>query len=88
MKVKYRKKFLKQLSKLPPDVRTKIEKFVFVELPAIQALGESGKIEKMSGYKSFYKIRFGSYRVGLKKEEDSVILKAVMHRSEIYTYFP
>lgn len=88
MKIKYRKKFLKQLSKLPPDVRTKIEKFVFVELPAIQSLGESGKIEKMSGYKSFYKVRFGSYRVGLKKEEDSIILKAVMHRSEIYKYFP
>jgi mRNA-degrading endonuclease RelE of RelBE toxin-antitoxin system len=54
-----------------------------VELPAIQSLGESGKIEKMSGYKSLYKVRFGSYRVELKKKEDSIILKAVMHRSEI-----
>ena len=88
MKVYYRKKFLKQLSKLPHDIRAKIEQFAFDELPKINSIQESGKIEKMSGYKNYYKIRFGSYRVGIKSEDNSLILQIVMHRREIYKYFP
>ena len=33
MKVLYRKKFLKELSKIPPEIRKNIEKFVFEEIP-------------------------------------------------------
>jgi mRNA interferase RelE/StbE len=75
------------MAALPAGIRTKAEKFVFEELPEIRSLGESGKIEKMSGYREYYKVRFGPYRIGLKKEKEAVILKAVMHRSEIYRYF-
>jgi len=33
MKIEYRKKFLKELSKVPAERRFKIESFVFKELP-------------------------------------------------------
>ncbi|ODS31860.1 MAG: hypothetical protein SCARUB_03005 [Candidatus Scalindua rubra] len=46
MKVQYLKKFLKQLSRIPPEIRLKIEKFVFEELPYKSSISESGKIEK------------------------------------------
>ncbi len=88
MKVLYSKKFLKQLSKLPYGVKKKIELFVFNDLPSFDNLELSGKIEKMKGYSGYYKIRFGTYRIGLEKRENSVVVKLVMHRKEIYNYFP
>ncbi len=42
----------------------------------------------MIGYKKYYKIRFGDYRVGLKKENDTIVIETVKHRKEIYKYFP
>ena len=39
-------------------------------------------------YAGFYKIRFGLYRLGLQLENDTVIIKTVMHRKEIYKFFP
>ena len=88
MKVHYHKKFLKQLSKLPHETRGKIEQFVFDELPKTVSIQESGKIEKMSGYKNYFKVRFGSYRIGLKSEDNILVVQIVMHRRDIYKYFP
>ena len=88
MKVEYQKKFLTQLAKLPADVRTQIEQFVFEELPECSNIGEAGNIEKLSGYLGFYKIRFGNYRIGAKLEKRSICLKIVMHRKDIYRFFP
>ena len=79
---------MKQLSKLPKDVRKRIEDFVFSELPNLSAVDESGKIEKMQGYESYFKDRFGSYRVGLKLADEEIIVQIVMRRKEIYRFFP
>ncbi len=51
MQTKFKKSFLKQLAKLPKDVRERIEAFVFDELPILSAVGESGKIEKCRAMK-------------------------------------
>lgn len=52
MKVKYRKKFLKELSAIPSKTRRTIERFVFNEVPQLASILETGKIEKMKGYSS------------------------------------
>jgi mRNA interferase RelE/StbE len=88
MQTKFKKSFLKQLAVLPKDVRQRIETFVFEELPKIQTISEIGKIEKMQGYEGYYKIRFGSYRVGLEVDNQEIIVQIVMHRREIYRFFP
>ena len=88
MKVLYRKKFLKELAKIPYNVRKNIEKFVFEELPEADSIYAVGKIERMKGYNSFYKVRYGFYRIGIKIDNDTVILERVLHRKEIYRYFP
>jgi len=89
MQLKFKKKFLKQLADLPGDIRTVIEEFVFVELPRYRNLADAGIIEKMRGYDGYYKARFGSYRVGMKQESDGTLaVLLVMHRKEIYRFFP
>lgn len=67
MKIEYRKKFLKEFSKLPDEYAQTIEEFVFDIFPTYDNLSQIGKIEKMTGYKNYFKIRFGDYRVGIKK---------------------
>lgn len=88
MKVKYSKKFLKQLAAVPSDIRSKIESFVFDELVSTSSIYEMGKVEKMKGYDGFYKVRFGNYRLGLVLENEIITVKTVMHRREIYKFFP
>ncbi len=88
MKVKYSKKFLKQLAAVPSDIRSKIESFVFEELVSTLSIYEIGKVEKMKGYDGFYKVRFGNYRLGLVVENEIITVKTVMHRREIYKFFP
>jgi mRNA interferase RelE/StbE len=83
----YRKKFLKELSLIPSLQRKEIEKFVFEEILTFNSITERGKI-KIKGYTNFYKIRFGDYRVGIKLEDNIIIFERVLHRKDIYRYFP
>jgi len=88
LKVLYQKRFLKDLSHIPTKTRNQIEHFVFEEIFDFHSINDSAKIERMKGYPNFYKMRFGVYRVGLKKENDFIIFIRALHRKEIYRYFP
>ncbi|CAN5897792.1 type II toxin-antitoxin system RelE/ParE family toxin [soil metagenome] len=88
MKVLYHKKFLKDLANLPSDYRKKIEKEVFEILPMLKSWREIVKAEKLQGFKEYYKIRFGDYRLGFRIENEGIVLERVLHRKEIYRYFP
>ena len=88
MRVEYSKQFLKELAHIPSKTRISIEKFIFDELPGLDDITESRKIESLKGYRNFFKVRFGNYRVGLHKEGGIVVAKRVLHRKEIYRYFP
>lgn len=88
MQVRYSKKFLKQLAGIPRETRIKIEDFVFNELSSVSTIGEVGKIEKMQGYINCFKSRFGDYRIGFILKDNVLTVKTVMHRREIYRFFP
>ena len=88
MRVEFRRRFLKELSNIPAFQRKVIEQFVFEELPKLRSLDESGNVERMKGYPGFFKVRFGNYRVGLSLADNAVVLERVLHRKEIYRYFP
>ena len=88
MKLVFNKRFLKDLAQIQVKERSSIETFVFETLLTYKALTDCKKIEKMKGYKSFYKVRFGDYRIGLRYENDVIVLERVLHRKEIYRFFP
>ena len=87
-RVVYTKRFLKELSKLPKDVRSQAEKIAFEELVKIPPF-ELQYLERMVGYPGKYKIRIGKYRIGitLDKAKKLVICQRVAHRKEIYRVF-
>ncbi|CAN5523728.1 type II toxin-antitoxin system toxin RelE3 [soil metagenome] len=88
MKVEYRKRFLKELAALPSGVRQQIERFAFEELPEVASLAETGRAERMTGFPGYYKVRFGSYRIGIWLADDTAVLERALHRRDIYRYFP
>lgn len=89
MKVIYTKTFLKDLSKVVPSKRRlQIEKFAFEDLITLKSIESSGNIEKLKGYRNYYKVRFGDYRVGLSINNSIIELKRVLNRKEIYKFFP
>ncbi len=83
----YHKRFLKDLASLPSAERKKIEQFALKEILSIKSFREI-RAEKLQGYKNFYKIRFGTYRIGLHFENNTLTFERVLHRKEIYKYFP
>ena len=88
MKVLVNKKFLKDLVTLPAKERAKIEKVVFTDASNYTSFAQIPHIGKLKGYRNYYKIRFGDYRIGLKYEDDILIFERVLHRKDIYRYYP
>ncbi len=88
MKVVYDKKFLKDLSQITAPEKKRIESFCFHEILKFNSIQSVGSIEKIQGYKNYYKIRFGNYRVGIYYKNDTLSFERVLDRKEIYRYFP
>ena len=88
-KVEYTKRFLKELSSLTPDVQKQVEKIVFEKLPSGNPF-RLGYLEQMRGYPGKYKIRIGSYRIGITIDKASKLLicQRIAHRKDIYRRFP
>ena len=45
-------------------------------------------LKTLKGHGTYYRIRIGEHRVGLKIEADTVIFVRVLNRKDIYKYFP
>jgi mRNA interferase RelE/StbE len=88
-KVEYTKRFLKELSELPKEIRIQAEGIVFGELPTTNPFS-LGYIERMIGYPNKYKIRIGNYRIGISidKQEKLIICQRIAHRKDMYRIFP
>jgi mRNA interferase RelE/StbE len=83
-----KKRFLKDLAAIPTPYRQRIETFVFQQLSSVQSMTDLGNIEKMRGYTNYYKARFGDYRIGFSLEGKILKAERVLHRKEIYKFFP
>ncbi len=61
---------------------------VIGQVIAAESLEKISSIKKLQGYKEYYRIRIGDYRLGLRLENDSVIFERFLSRKDIYKYFP
>ena len=89
MKVKYRQLFLKDLKKLKKQpVYQRVFNLAFKILPNIKDLTELSNVKAMKGYSNRYRIRIGDYRVGIEVSSEHLEMMRVLHRRELYRYFP
>jgi len=76
------------LAKVPTPVKEKVIELVFHQLPAKMSLADLSNVKKIQGFKHFYRLQVGEFRIGLEVVEDYVIVKRVLHRKDIYKCFP
>ncbi|MCX8103192.1 MAG: hypothetical protein N3E42_01945 [Candidatus Bipolaricaulota bacterium] len=61
-RVAYKPTFLRELARLPTELRQRIEVFAFEEMP--KTTNPYAVAEKLRGYREYYKVSFGDYRAG------------------------
>lgn len=81
-KIDFDKKALKFIMKLPQDVKTRI-------FSAIKKLPFEGDIKTIKGYKGFYRLRVGDYRIIYTIDNDRLIVSVVDagNRGQIYNRY-
>ncbi len=90
MDILFKPTFIKDFKDLPPDIKKEVKRICAEIFPALDGLHDfkEFKIKPMKGFKDFYRIKFGDYRIGFKKENNTVTFKRVKHRKDIYKFFP
>lgn len=88
MKVEFKTSFARDLRKIN-DVSIKKQVSQAIEhVEKTQKFPEIVNLKKIVGADTYYRIRIGDYRIGLIVEGETVIFVRVLHRKDIYRYFP
>jgi mRNA interferase RelE/StbE len=87
MKVIADKSFQKDILKLDAATKNQISKLV-IQLIQTTSLNEIPNFKKIRGFKNAYRIRLGNYRIGIRVDGETVLLVRILHRKDIYKYFP
>lgn len=88
MKIKYEASFEKDLRGIHD--KKLMEKIKAIIDAAKQASHPSflTNTKKLKSYDGYYRIRIGEYRIGIEFVEDELIFTRILHRKDIYRYFP
>ena len=57
-------------------------------MDSAEGIGDVSHAKKLGGVGKYYRLRVGDYRIGLILESDTAIFVRVLHRKDIYRYFP
>jgi mRNA interferase RelE/StbE len=53
-----------------------------------QSFADIPNLKKLKGFKNYYRIRIGDYRAGITIENRNVAFERLLHRKDIYRYYP
>ena len=88
MNIEFRKSFEKDLLKiLDADLFQRIQEAI-EHVENAEKLNEVSNLKKLKGDGDYYRIRLGDYRIGIKFNDGIVSFVRILHRKEIYRYFP
>ena len=88
MNVEFRKSFEKDLLKiLDSDLYERIQEAI-EDVENAEKFNEVSNVKKLKGDGDYYRIRLGDYRIGTKVNDGVVCFVRILHRKEIYRYFP
>jgi mRNA interferase RelE/StbE len=89
MIVEFDKSFEKSLDKIRNKLLFQKIKKVIIQSEKAGSISELSNIKKLTGYKTYYRIRIGEYRIGIDKISDNTVrFIIVAHRKDIYNLFP
>ncbi len=89
MKLVFEKRFEKDLKKIKNKQILLTLKEIIIKLGEADSFFElDANIKRMQSNKRYWRIKIGEYRLGLEKDGDKIILVRILHRKDIYRYFP
>ncbi len=88
MKTSFTNNFNKQVSKIKDKSLALAIINIIEEVEAANTPDNIPNLKKLKGHKTAYRIRNGSYRLGLFIENSIVTFAAFAHRKDIYIHFP
>lgn len=88
MNTEFRKSFEKDLDSIRNTTLLQRIRAVIEEVETAENLSEVTNIKKLKGDGDYYRIRVGDYRIGITVNEDTAIFVRVLHRKDVYRYFP
>ena len=88
MELEFREPFRKDLKGIRnASVKKKIA-VVISDAKKASSLLDMKNVKKMEGSVSYYRIRVGDYRIGVKLQEKTLGFMRCLDRKDIYRYFP
>lgn len=87
MKIKYEKKFLKDLENLDKKSSYKLKDLIF-EIKLLINFSEIKNLKKITWYTNYYRVRLWDYRIWIKYFQNEIIFIRLKHRKDIYKVFP
>lgn len=87
MEVIVTKVFCKQLKHCPGYIQESA-RAVLESLQAAKNINEVPDVKKLEGWKFYYRIRIGDYRMGMRHEKPQIVVMTILHRGTIYKKFP
>ena len=88
MKVRFKASFANDLRALNDKSLLERIRSLVTQVESAQSLAEIPNLKKLRGGGAYYRARLGDYRVGFVLEDDAVVFVRVLHRREVYRYFP
>ncbi len=88
MKIGFDKRFEKDFDKIPSEIQRAI-KISIQNVIESNSTKEISNLKKLVGFKNYFRLKVGNYRIGIYLENEyTIIFSRVLHRKEIYRYFP
>jgi len=88
MKVSFDNSFYKRLVKIKDKTVLEKVRQAILQVEDASDIQQIPNIKKMEGFKTFYRIRIGDYRIGLELKKDTIWFITVANRKDIYKTFP
>ena len=88
MRLSFRKSFERDLKRISDPVVLRRVRRSIEQVEAADDMSRVRGARRLSGSGSFYRIRIGEYRIGLAVEASDAEFVRVLHRRDVYRYFP
>lgn len=88
MTLEFRTSFTRDLGRVRDRSLLKRVKETIEEVEAAARVLDLKNLKKLRTEGRYYRLRLGDYRIGLIIEDNTIVFVRLLHRSEIYRYFP
>ncbi len=84
----YRTSFERDIKKITDAKLLDLIAITIENIEKSESINDIVNLKKMSGYKTFYRVKINDYRLGITIDNNIVNVVRFLHRKDIYKLFP